>query len=76
MRVLLIITGNNYYCYCSISRGKGTYPVGGANAPTAKIKFSANHLTITTYAPPRPSIMHPHVPTWKRDSSSQLVPSQ
>jgi hypothetical protein len=39
--------------------GEATNTLVGANAPTAKTKFSVNYLTFTTCAPPQSMIMHP-----------------
>ena len=51
----------------SLPRGEATKAAVGADAPTTKLKISANNKKITMYAPPLANTLHPHVPPRHHD---------
>ena len=50
-----------------LGRGQATKAAVGADAPTTKLKISANNQKITMYAPPLANTLHPHVPPRHHD---------
>jgi hypothetical protein len=57
-------------------RGEATYTMGGANAPTAKRKLSANYLKSLQVHPLNPVSCTPHGATSKCESDSSSKPIQ